>query len=439
MKKIFLPLITIPIRKYLFTLLVLCFYFSNLVQAQTYIELILDASGSMEESLESGEVKIDTAKAVLTDFITDLPDGDLNVGLRIYGGQIQTSNEDPCTNSNLVVPISDVDKTSLLDVVDSTIPEGSTPIAYSLQQAVLDFQDVPAEAKKIIILVTDGEESCDGDLQAEVEKFRSQGIEVDLRIIGFGLSDSAAETFEGIGNSFENVIDAQSLETALNVAVDVDEPSVNSGEIIFQDNFERDELGDAYDILNPDPNRFAMIDGKLLIVAGSTNDGLPKNFVLLKQGLSGDFVATISVTMQVSWGNSVSLRHWIDNKNKLTLSIYGDNPGGGDGRYVGFWKTLNGDSNRISGASSSANNFNPGSIGNRNLKGYSTEPEFWYLQLERKGVKYTARVSNDGIEWFNVGTHTVLNKGGKLGFSAVAGRGIENAAEFNNFVVQEVE
>jgi hypothetical protein len=39
------------------------------------------------------------------------------------------------------------------------------------------------------------------------------------------------------------------------------------GGILFGDFFDRDELGNAYEIVNPDPNRLAVAGGQLLIVA----------------------------------------------------------------------------------------------------------------------------------------------------------------------------
>jgi hypothetical protein len=45
-------------------------------------------------------------------------------------------------------------------------------------------------------------------------------------------------------------------------------------------------------------------------------------------------------------------------------------------------------------------------------------------------------VSIDGVEWQEVGTHPILNKDGRLGFAAMAGEGIENPAEFDDFVVK---
>lgn len=189
--------------------------FFGIAHAQTYIQLMLDLSGSMYEKLESGEPKIDAARLVLTDFISELPDENLNFGLRVYGATTGAMDGGACEDSQLTVAMQGVDKAALLGIVSTTNPKGATPIAYSLQQAVTDFQSVPAEAEKIIVLVTDGEESCGGNLQAALAAFDSQGIEVDLRIVGLGLSEAAAKTFEGVGATFENALDTNSFATAL--------------------------------------------------------------------------------------------------------------------------------------------------------------------------------------------------------------------------------
>ncbi len=75
--------------------------FSEFVLGQSYIHLVIDASGSMFEALPSGEMKIDAAKRVLTDFIGGLPETGLNVGLRIYGGTTSALDAGACTDSQL--------------------------------------------------------------------------------------------------------------------------------------------------------------------------------------------------------------------------------------------------------------------------------------------------------------------------------------------------
>lgn len=133
------------------------------VSAQTYVELILDASGSMYNTLDDGRYRIVAAKEVLSSFIAGLPSApDLNVGLRVYGSELQATHKDACLDSRLFVPMQGVDRTALLDTVDTVLARGATPIAWSLQQAGADFTE---PGRYLIVLVTDGEESCGGDIR----------------------------------------------------------------------------------------------------------------------------------------------------------------------------------------------------------------------------------------------------------------------------------
>jgi Ca-activated chloride channel homolog len=193
--------------------LLLCLAFAG---AQTYVELILDASGSMWNKLDDGTYRITAAKDVLGNFIKGLPAGDLNVGLRIYGANIGAMDDGACDDIALVVPMEGVDKPGLQTAVDNTKAKGATPIVKALELAAADF---PAEAqRKLIVLVTDGQESCGGDLNGIAEKLKSQGIEIDLKIVGFALSEKAQQSFAGVGE-FVNAADAAQLASALETAV----------------------------------------------------------------------------------------------------------------------------------------------------------------------------------------------------------------------------
>ena len=48
---------------------------------------------------------------------------------------------------------------------------------------------------------------------------------------------------------------------------------------VYLDDFDRNDLGDKYSIIDPDPNRLTLSNGKLVIVG--TNP--PKNVVLLNE------------------------------------------------------------------------------------------------------------------------------------------------------------
>src|SRR5690606_18215596 len=159
------------------------------------------------------------AKEALASFISRLPDAaDLNVGLRIYGSQMMALDAGACEDSLLTVPLETVDRELLLTTVQGTEPMGATPIAYSLERAAEDLAG--AAGRKLIVLVTDGEESCGGDVRAVAERLASEGFEIDLHIIGLALDERAARSFEGIG-TFENANSAAELAAALVRAVEL--------------------------------------------------------------------------------------------------------------------------------------------------------------------------------------------------------------------------
>jgi Ca-activated chloride channel homolog len=184
--------------------------------AQTYVQLILDASGSMFNRLEDGRYRIVAAKEVLTDVVGGLAkDADLNVGLRVYGSRLGARDPLACEDSHLLVPMAGVDRDALLETVRGVQANGATPIAYSLERAGEDF---PATGRHVIVLVTDGEESCGGDPRAVMDALRARGLEVDLRIIGIDLSERAVASFSGLG-TFENTRSGPELAAALSRAV----------------------------------------------------------------------------------------------------------------------------------------------------------------------------------------------------------------------------
>jgi len=186
---------------------------------RTSVLLVLDASGSMYLKLADGQYRIAAAKDALSTFVSRLPDADdLDVGLRIYGANVGALDAGACDDSELVVPVAGFDRATLLRTIRETQAKGATPIARSLELAADDLRG--AQGRAIIVLVTDGAESCGGDVRGAVEQLARTGIEVDLRIIGFDLSPAASQSFEGLG-TFENTTSAVELAAALGRAVDV--------------------------------------------------------------------------------------------------------------------------------------------------------------------------------------------------------------------------
>ena len=167
-------------------------------EAPKTVEIIMDASNSMTGKLGK-ETKIAAARRVLVQTINALPD-DMNVGLRVYGHRFATDDYDnACRDTELVVPIGPIQKAKLVDVVEKVQTKGRTPLVASVLEAVKDLAKTPNGS---IILVTDGIESCKGDIKAIAPAVKASGMELDVNIVGFDIREAAArQELESIARS----------------------------------------------------------------------------------------------------------------------------------------------------------------------------------------------------------------------------------------------
>ena len=158
----------------------LCFMFiATILQAQdkqSPILFIYDASGSMWGQID-GKSKKEIASEVLSNIVDSLPENQ-NIGLVAYGHR----NKGNCDDIEYIADIANEDKTRVINAIKSINPLGKTPLARSAT-LVIDSLKVNS-TKATIILVTDGIESCDGNICDVVTKAQSDGIDFKMHIVG---------------------------------------------------------------------------------------------------------------------------------------------------------------------------------------------------------------------------------------------------------------
>jgi|GEM_PF-1343524 len=166
------------------------------------VELILDSSGSMGESLEGGQTRIAAAKQVLSNVIDALPDQEgINVGFRVYGhlgNNTESGKAESCRSTELVVPIEGVDKDALRAQVNTYAPVGWTPLALSLRESAKDFQTPAADEANFAVLVTDGLETCGGDPCSATRALKQGSAAVTTHVIGFALAEEEQQNLQCI-------------------------------------------------------------------------------------------------------------------------------------------------------------------------------------------------------------------------------------------------
>jgi hypothetical protein len=103
--------------------------------------------------------------------------------------------EDACL-SELVISLGPLDREAAAKAIASVpaINLAKTAIADSLRAAAGDLAGT--NPPRVIVLVTDGEETCEGDPEAAIAQLRASGLDARVNIVGLAIDDAAlAETF----------------------------------------------------------------------------------------------------------------------------------------------------------------------------------------------------------------------------------------------------
>jgi Ca-activated chloride channel family protein len=183
------------------------------IPEQTRIMFLLDGSGSMLSKWE-GSTRIGAAKQLLSELVDSLKDNSkVELALRVYGHQFDRRLQN-CKDTKLEVGFKKDNHQRIIDKLRGISPKGTTPISYSLQELEKDFPNDPSY-RNIVIIITDGIESCDGDPCAVSSVLQRKQIFLRPFVIGLGLNQSFDEQFDCLGRFFD-AANLQAFHSVLN-------------------------------------------------------------------------------------------------------------------------------------------------------------------------------------------------------------------------------
>ncbi len=216
---------------------------------KTRILFLLDGSGSMLAPW-GPTLRINAAKRFLADFVDSLKVNDeLELALRVYGHQYHRRYQ-RCDDSKLEVGFRKNNHQEIIQHLNRVEPKGTTPIAYSLSQAANDF---PREenVRNIIIIITDGIESCEGDPCEVSLELQKRGIFLKPFIIGIGMEQDYTDAFGCMGkfydarnlSEFRTALEESIYQTLDRTTVSVDlldqnnQPTISNINVTFINDF----------------------------------------------------------------------------------------------------------------------------------------------------------------------------------------------------------
>ena len=184
------------------------------------VELILDASGSMLQRID-GVRRIELARRTLTRVVSQQLAPGTPVALRVFGHRQANS-----CRTDLESPLAPLDPAAMQRTIAGINAKNlaKTPIADSLAAVASDL--AKAKGRKVVVLLTDGEETCEGDPAAAIAALQAKGIDVRVNIVGFAIGDEAlseqfADWAEQGGGRYFAANDGEALDDAMRQALRV--------------------------------------------------------------------------------------------------------------------------------------------------------------------------------------------------------------------------
>jgi hypothetical protein len=196
--------------KYLFILLIGFIFLNPFVCIsqpsikKTRILFLMDASSSMTYSWNPSNTRFQVASNILLNIIDSIYaiNNEVEFAVRAYGTQY-SAQEKNCYDTKLEVPFNYQNVSQIKTRLQYIKPFGFSPIAYSLQQASENELNNSSVYDYSIIFITDGGESCNGDICSVFNNLLKNKISIKPYVIGLDKNEKLKNYYECLGNFIE--------------------------------------------------------------------------------------------------------------------------------------------------------------------------------------------------------------------------------------------
>jgi von Willebrand factor type A domain len=191
---------------------------------KTRILFLMDASSSMTYAWQAKQNRFEAAATVVSAIIDSMYaiNNEVEFAVRVYGDQYG-SIEKNCTDTRLIVPFNLQNLYQIKSKLKYIVPLGSSPIAYSLKEAAENELSNTKDYDYSFVLITDGGETCGGDICDMYKKIVANKVKVSPYIIGLDTNTLLKNYYECLGQ-YVNVTTPKDIAEAARLIVNNNRP-----------------------------------------------------------------------------------------------------------------------------------------------------------------------------------------------------------------------
>lgn len=202
---------------------------------QSRILILLDGSSSMTQKWVSGRIKYSAAQEVILRIIDSVyaVNNQVQFGLRMFGHQ-HTVPEHNCYDTRMEVFFSPDNRAQMSLRLQDIQPVGITPIAFALTEAAnKDIIDEVHYAYSII-LITDGGESCGGDICDVMKKLLASKVYFKPYIVSLENDAGLRSSYSCMGDYLQVTSDGE-IPAAVKKIVDALRPVIKIKKVDYSE------------------------------------------------------------------------------------------------------------------------------------------------------------------------------------------------------------
>jgi hypothetical protein len=193
---------------------------------------LVDASSSMSYEWNNKETRFDAARKVILAIMDSMyaVNNEVEFAVRVYGAQSPAQQKN-CFDTKLEVDFGLQNTNQINTRLKHISPIGSSPIAFSLSEASKNELNNTDAYDYSFVLITDGGESCNGDICDAYQKLIANKVKVNPYIIGLDTNKSLLRYYECLGK-YVSVTKPNEIATAVQLILENNRTLLNKKKVL---------------------------------------------------------------------------------------------------------------------------------------------------------------------------------------------------------------